>query len=158
MGFNRPLWQYLGALLLLVIVGWLSALSFRAGAPQATQSSFAPRTEDEAAAQIEAGVALNARTATFDFPNARVQLMKVVSLPDDELGLWFSLDTESPGCCSFFPRLSLEPTKADLPVRPVVISSASVADGRVSMRMIDPDTGRRYPFTVDLVAIGVQAP
>src|SRR3954466_7382583 len=157
MAVNRPLWQYLGALLLLVIVGWLSALSFRAGAPQATQSSFAPRTEAEAAAQIESGVALNTRTATFDFPNARVQLMKVVSLPDDELGLWFSLDADSPRCCSFFPRLALEPTNADLAVRPVVISSSSVVDGRVSMAMLDPDDGRRYPFTVDLAAIGVRA-
>src|SRR3954469_4064062 len=95
MGVKRPLWQYLGALLLLAIVGWLSALSFRAGAPQATQPSFAPRTEDEAAAQIEAGIELNNRTGPFQFPDARVQLMKVVSLPDDELGLWFSLDADS---------------------------------------------------------------
>src|SRR4051794_25833841 len=157
MNVNRPLWQYLGACLLLIIVGWLSALSFRAGAPQVTQSSVAPRTEDEAAAQIEAGVALNTRTVTFNFPNARVQLMKVVSLPDDELGLWFSLETDSPRCCSFVPRVALEPTKAGLPIRPVVISSSSVAGGRVSMQMFDPDKERRYPFTVDLVAIGVQA-
>ena len=157
MRVSRPPWHYLAALLMLVIVGWVSALSLRSGAPQATQSSFAPRTEDEAAAQIEAGVALNTRTATFDFPNARVQLMKVVSLPDDELGLWFSLDADSPRCCSFFPRIALEPTGAGLPVRPVVISSASVADGRVSMRMFNPDKGRRYPFTIDLAAIGVPA-
>jgi hypothetical protein len=157
MGVNRPLWQYLGTLLLLVIVGWLSALSFRAGARQATQSSSAPRTEDEAAAQIEAGVALNTRTVTFNFPNARVQLMKVVSLPDDELGLWFSLDADSPSCCSFFPTMALERAQAAPPIRPVVISLSSVADGRVSMRMYDRDRGRRYAFTIDLAAIGVRA-
>jgi hypothetical protein len=157
MRLSRPLWQYLAALLLLAIVGWVSASLFRAGAPQATQVSFAPRTENEAAAQIEAGIALNSRTVTYDFPEARVQLMKVVSLPEDELGLWFSLDSDSPRCCSFFPRIALEPTKADLPVRPVVISLSSVTDSRISMRMFDPDKGRRYSFTVDLAAMGVPA-
>jgi hypothetical protein len=81
--------------------------------------------------------------------------MKVVSLPDDELGLWFGLHSDSPGCCSFFPRMSLERTESDLAIRPVVVSSSSVADGRISMRMFDPDKSRMYPFTVDLAAIGV---
>jgi hypothetical protein len=149
------MWQYFAALLLLGIVAWLSAWSFRTGAPRATQSSFAPRTEDEAAAQIEKGTALNTRTTSYDLPAARVQLMKVVSLPDDELGLWFALDSDSPRCCSFFPQISLEPSNAPLSIRPVVISMSSVANGRIAMRMFDPDKGRRYPFTVDLAAIGV---
>src|SRR3954470_4617500 len=122
---TRPAWHYFVALSLLGLMAWVCTWPFRTGAPQASQAGFAPRTEDEAAAQIEAATALNTRTATYDFRDARIQLMKVVLLPDDELGLWFGLDADSPRCCSFFPRISLEPSKADLAVRPVVMSLSS---------------------------------
>ena len=141
-------------------MGWVSAIVVSSRRAPGNPGVIRPENRGtKAAAQIEAGIALNSRTVTYDFPDARVQLMKVVSLPEDELGLWVQPGySDSPRCCSFFPRIALEPSKGLIfPVRPVVISSSSVADGRVSMRMFDPDKGRRYPFTVDLAAIGVPA-
>ena len=123
--------------------------------------SRAVTTQDEAAARIEAGSALNARTGTYRVGDVEIELTKVVQLPGDELGLRFVFHSDSADCCSLFPRVALEPGGSANPVVPsryvVILNSDINADGTLDMRLSE-DGGSALLFLVDFKALNVALP
>jgi hypothetical protein len=115
-------------------------------------------TEDDAVTGIDSGSALNARPGAYRVSDVRVTLVKVVSLPDERLGLRFSFKSNSPGCCSVFPRIALAPGRSGnhpFPTTSIVIPTSSIAaDGSLRMRLSESG-GATVPFTIDLRALGV---
>jgi len=85
-----------------------------------------------------------------------VTLVKVVPLPDDDLGLRFAFDSSSTTCCSLFPRLSL--ASDGLPSTSVVVRRSDVTiDGILDMRLSE-NGGSTVPFRIDLARLGVPFP
>jgi hypothetical protein len=119
------------------------------------------RTQDDAVAKIDSGAALNSRPGNYRVAGVQVTLVKVVSLPDNELGLRFSFDSASRDCCSLFPRIALatDPSgEQAVPSTSVVILKSDVkADGSLEMRLSN-NGGSTVPFTVDLRELGVRPP
>jgi hypothetical protein len=119
------------------------------------------RTQDDAVTRIDSGTALNTHSATYSVAGIRVTLEKVVSLPNDWLGLRFSFDSATPNCCSLFPRIALAPGASGaraVPSTSVVIARSDVAsDGTIEMRLSN-NGGSTVPFTIDLRRLGVRGP
>jgi hypothetical protein len=120
--------------------------------------SHAVTTQGDAVARINSGTALNARPGTYQIADVRVTLVKVVSLPDDELGLRFSFVSNSPNCCSLFPRVALAAGPSGeraVPSTEVVILRSDVkADGTLEMQLSEKG-GSTVPFTINLGQLGV---
>jgi hypothetical protein len=90
-----------------------------------------------------------------------VTLVKVVSLPRGQIGLRFSFLSDSPNCCSLFPRLALQPDPSGVPPNPsttVVIPRSDIAsDGTLQMRL-SKGGASTIPFTIDFLQLGAQLP
>jgi hypothetical protein len=129
----------------------------------ASACSHAVRTQSDAVAAIDAGIALNARPGTYRISDVTVSLAKVVALQDGMLGLRFSFDSDSATCCSLFPRVALPSDNSGQGVVPstsVVVPTSDVApDGTLKMTLWEgPGSGRTRSFTVDLSALDVSLP
>jgi hypothetical protein len=118
-----------------------------------TACSHAVTTQADAAAAIDSGAALNAKPGAYRVSDVDVTLEKVVSLPDDELGLRFSFESDSPGCCSIFPRIALM-SGPDASTDVVIPTSAIDDEGTVAARLSDGHHATAG-FTIDLRALGV---
>jgi hypothetical protein len=118
-------------------------------------------TQDDAVARIDSGTALNTRSGTYRVADVRVTLTKVVSLPDDQVGLRFSFDSTAHDCCSLFPRIALASGSSGakaVPSTSVVIRSSDIAaDGTLAMRL-STNGETTVPFTIDLRLLGVRVP
>ncbi len=88
----------------------LAALCLVLIVDSACGATDAVSNQQDAIARISAGAALNDITGHYRIGRLRVDLIKVVSLPNDQIGMQFALST-SPGslrrCCSLFPRMAL---------------------------------------------------
>jgi hypothetical protein len=123
--------------------------------------SHAVATQREAVARVDAGTALNARSGIYRVADATVTLEKVVSLPRGQIGLRFSFVSDSPNCCSLFPRLGLASGPSGVPPSPsttvVILRSDIASDGTLEMRL--SEGGRStVPFTIDFRQLGAQLP
>jgi hypothetical protein len=125
----------------------------------------APAVSDQhdAVARISAGAALNDVTGRYRVGRLRVDLIKVVSLPNDQIGMQFALSA-SPGslrsCCSLFPRMALAGASPHLtgstPTRVDVVEprSSFAASGTMRLTVFGGVPERRLGFfTVNLPAI-----
>jgi hypothetical protein len=119
--------------------------------------SHAVTTQADAESRIDAGAALNARPGTYRVGRVTVRLEKVVSLPEDRLGLRFAFRSGSASCCSLFPRIALEqdPAASPGPTPYVVILRSTVDRGILRMRLSDQG-GATVPFTMDLRRLRVR--
>jgi hypothetical protein len=116
-------------------------------------------SQADAASEIDAGSALNTHAGSYHAHGVDVTLVKVVSLPDEMLGLRFSFDSDLPQCCSVFPRIALSQgpdTDAHSSTEDIVVPVADIEDGKLTMRLSD-GASPTSPFTVDLAALEVGA-
>jgi hypothetical protein len=123
--------------------------------------SHSPLTQDDAVARIDSGTALNTHSGTYRVADVRVTLVKVVSLPDHQVGLRFSFDSTAPNCCSLFPRIALASGSSGAKAVPstsiVILSSDIAADGTLEMRL-SKSGGTTVSFTINLRRLGVRVP
>jgi hypothetical protein len=123
-------------------------------------------TEKEARARIEAGTALNSSTGHYTVGPIDVELVKVVQLPEGQIGMAFLMRSSAgslKGCCEIFPHIGLARVPGDPAAgwsRHVYVlepSSYLVSNGTMDMRLFghDPRPKLLGTFTVDLSSLGV---
>ena len=144
----------------------LAALLVAAGLTACAHHA-AVSTEQDARVRIEAGTALNSETGHYMVGPIDVELVKVVQLPEEEVGMAFVMRSSSgslEACCTIYPRLALARAPGD-PARGlsahvyiVEPSSSLTPDGTIDMRLFGHDPGPKLlgSFTVDLSALGVR--
>jgi len=114
--------------------------------------------------QLESGRLLNSTSGHYRAGIAKVTLTKVVSLPQDRLGLRFVISFPSLRgmCCSFFPRLALDgQSVAPMPDGTYQVEIAEdpvsiVGPGRIRFHLVGGQPLRTLGyFWLDLSALGV---
>jgi hypothetical protein len=143
----------------------LAALLVAAGLT-ACAHHVAVSTEQDARAQIDAGTALNSETGHYTVGPIDVELVKVVQLPEEEIGMAFVMRSSSrslEGCCTIFPRVALARAPGDpgpgwsAHAYVVEPSSGLTPDGTIDMRLFGHDPPKLLSsFTVDLSSLGVR--
>jgi hypothetical protein len=124
-------------------------------------------TEQEARARIDAGTALNSQSGHYTVGPIDVELIKVVQLPEGQIGMAFVMRSSSGslrGCCEIFPRMALARVPGDpaagWSARVYVVEPGSdlVPDGTMDMRLFGHDPAPKLlgSFTVDLSSLGIR--
>jgi hypothetical protein len=145
----------------------IAALLVAAAAVTACSHPVTVSTQQEARARIDAGMALNSKAGHYTVGSVDVELVKVVQLSEEEIGMAFVMRSSLGSledCCTIFPRVALARAAGD-PVAGwsglvyvVEPSSDLTPDGTIEMRLFGHDPGPRLlgSFTVDLSALGVR--
>jgi hypothetical protein len=144
----------------------MAALLVAAASLTACSHHVPVSTEQEARARIDAGTALNSKTGHYTVGPIHVELVKVVQLPEGEIGMAFVTRSSSgslEACCTIFPRVALARVPGDPPAglsaRVYVVEPGSdlVPDGTMDMRLFGHDPGPKLlgSFTVDLSSLGI---
>ncbi len=145
----------------------MAALLVAAAAVTACSHPVTVSTEQEARARIDAGTALNSKTGHYTVGPIDVELVKVVQLPEEEIGMAFVMRSSSgslEACCTIFPRVALARAAGDpaagLSAHVYVVepSSSVTPEGTIDMRLFGHDPGPKLlgSFTVDLSSLGVR--